>query len=39
VYVAGICDKTNAYRCGKGKGNKRWEGLKGKIKMVPVEMD
>jgi len=30
VYVAGTCDKKNAYRCEKGKGNKRWKGLKDK---------
>jgi hypothetical protein len=38
VYVAGTCNKTNAYRCGKGKGNKCWKGLKDNIKVVLVEM-
>ena len=36
--MAGTCNKTNAYRCGKGKGNNCWKGLKDKIKMVLVEM-
>jgi len=36
--VAGTWDKTSAYRYGKGKGNKCWKCLKGKIEMVLAEI-